>query len=391
MTDAYRTELEELLSEPIEHVRERERTEFDRQLADAGGHVVLFGAGNFGKKVLACLRKAGIEPLAFSDNGQNKWGAEVEGLPVLEPAAAAKKYGKSALFVVSIWSLGHSYKETLAKLQSLGCTRVTSSSSLRWKFADQMLPDYCQDLPHKAYETSADILNAASLWSDHLSLREYVNQIRWRTLGQLESIGDPVKEESYFLDSLYSLCAGEVFVDCGAYDGDTVQQVLARRSDIGRILAVEADPHNYSRLTAFTAALAPGVREKIELLNVAVSDSPGQLKFQATGGEGAHLSADGDIAVECTRIDDLLGGSPATFIKMDIEGAELDALHGAAKTIARHRPLLSICVYHRQSDLWTIPAYIASIAPEYRIFLRPHDVDGWQLVCYAVPPERLKA
>lgn len=391
MTDAYRTELEELLSEPIEHVRERERTEFDRQLADAGGHVVLFGAGNFGKKVLACLRKAGIEPLAFSDNGQNKWGAEVEGLPVLEPAAAAKKYGKSALFVVSIWSLGHSYKETLAKLQSLGCTRVTSSSSLRWKFADQMLPDYCQDLPHKAYETSADILNAASLWSDHLSLREYVNQIRWRTLGQLESIGDPVKEESYFLDSLYSLCAGEVFVDCGAYDGDTVQQVLARRSDIGRILAVEADPHNYSRLTTFTAALAPGVREKIELLNVAVSDSPGQLKFQATGGEGAHLSADGDIAVECTRIDDLLGGSPATFIKMDIEGAELDALHGAAKTIARHRPLLSICVYHRQSDLWTIPAYIASIAPEYRIFLRPHDVDGWQLVCYAVPPERLKA
>lgn len=383
--------LEQLLSEPIEHVRERERTAFDRQLADAGGRLVLFGAGNFGKKVLASLRKAGIEPLAFSDNGQNKWGTEVEGLPVLEPAAAAKKYGKSALFVVSIWSLGHSYKETLAKLQSLGCTRVTSSSSLRWKFADQMLPDYCQDLPHKAYETSADILNAASLWSDQMSLREYVNQIRWRTLGQLESIGDPVKEESYFLDSLYSLCAGEVFVDCGAYDGDTVQQVLARRSDIGRILAVEADPHNYDRLTTFTKALAPGLRERVELLNVAVSDSPGQLKFRATGGEGAHLSADGDIAVECTRIDDLLSDSPATFIKMDIEGAELDALHGAARTIARHRPLLSICVYHRQSDLWTIPAYIASIVPEYKIFLRPHDVDGWQLVCYAVPHERLKA
>lgn len=391
MTDAYRKELEALLSEPIEHVRDRERTEFDQQLADAGGCLVLFGAGNFGKKVLASLRKAGIEPLAFSDNGQNKWGTEVEGLPVLEPAAAAKKYGKSALFVVSIWSLGHSYKETLVKLQSLGCTRVASSSSLRWKFANQLLPDYCQDLPHKAYEKSADILNAASLWSDQLSLCEYVNQIRWRTLGELESIGDPVKEESYFLDSLYTLRAGEVFVDCGAYDGDTVQQVLARCSDIGRVLAIEADPHNYSRLTAFTRALAPGVRDKIELLNVAVSDSPGQLKFQATGGEGAHLSADGDVAVECTRIDDLLGDVPPTFIKMDIEGAELDALRGAARTIARYRPILSICVYHRQSDLWTIPAYIASVVPQYKIFLRPHDVDGWQLVCYAVPPERLKA
>jgi FkbM family methyltransferase len=391
VTESFRKELEGLLSEPIEHVRERERTEFDRQLSDAGGRLVLFGAGNFGKKVLACLRKAGIEPIAFSDNGPNKWGTEVEGLPVLEPAAAAKKHGKSALFIVSIWSLGHSYKQSLAKLQALGCTRVTCSSSLRWRFADQLLPDYCQDLPHKAYETSAAILNAASLWSDELSAREYVNQIRWRTLGELASIGDPVREESYFLDSLFKLCKGEVFLDCGAYDGDTIQQVLARCEDFGRILAIEADPHNYKRLTQFAAALNPTIRDKVELLNVAVANSPGQLMFRATGGEGAHLSTEGDVAVECVRIDDLLGDGSASFIKMDIEGAELDALHGAAQTIARHRPLLSICVYHRQSDLWTIPAYIASIAPEYKFFLRPHDVDGWQLVCYAVPPERLRA
>jgi hypothetical protein len=77
------------------------------------------------------------------------------------------------------------------------------------------------------------------------------------------------------------------------------------------------------------------------------------------------------------------------LIKMDIEGFELEALEGAREVIEKHQPILSICVYHRQNDLWRIPLFIRSLVKDYRLFLRPHDVDGWQLVCYAVPPNRL--
>ena len=76
---------------------------------------------------------------------------------------------------------------------------------------------------------------------------------------------------------------------------------------------------------------------------------------------------------------------------MDIEGSERDAVAGAASMIRHARPLLAICAYHMQSDLWVIPNLIHSIVPDYRLFLRPHRADGWDLVCYGVPPERRTA
>lgn len=75
---------------------------------------------------------------------------------------------------------------------------------------------------------------------------------------------------------------------------------------------------------------------------------------------------------------------------MDIEGSELDALAGARNIIRKGMPILTICLYHRYDDLWRIPLFINSLAGEYRLFLRPHEIEGWQLVCYAIPSHRLK-
>ena len=97
----------------------------------------------------------------------------------------------------------------------------------------------------------------------------------------------------------------------------------------------------------------------------------------------------GDTEVECVTLDAALAEVTPTHIKMDIEGAELDALEGAREVIARHAPVLAVCSYHRQADLWRIPALIHSINSSYRFFLRPHRIEGWDLVCYAVPPQRV--
>ena len=72
------------------------------------------------------------------------------------------------------------------------------------------------------------------------------------------------------------------------------------------------------------------------------------------------------------------------MIKMDIEGAELDALYGAKNTIRKYKPLLAICVYHKREDMLTIPQYIKSIVPEYRFFLRAYEKTATELVLYAV-------
>jgi FkbM family methyltransferase len=457
-TNAYLVELDRLLSEPLSSVRERENSAFDTLLAGCENRLVLFGAGNLGRKVLQCLRSIGVEPLAFADNrmgGERRTEADrrrdeerrreaqrkeeerrradrrkganrrtgvdrrteepcsggqagvvedfapavsnpnpsqqqVMGLPVLSPKDAAEQYGASALFVVTIWSLGHFYPKTRAQLEGLGCAHVESTASLRWKFADRLLPDFCQDLPHKLYEQASEVRKAASLWADDSSRREYLNHVKWRALGDQDALGPPVKEESYFLDSLYRINDHEVFVDCGAYTGDTAEQVIRRNPAFSRIIAIEADPENFDRLTKWIGTLEASVASRITALNVAVGAKRGQLRFQAGGGEGAKLAADGNVVVECVPIDDLATETAPTFIKMDIEGAELDALEGARRSIQKHRPILSICVYHKQNDLWRIPLFIHTLAEDYRLFLRPHDVDGWQLVCYAVPANRLR-
>ena len=276
-------------------------------------------------------------------------------------------------------------------LERLGCAQVASTSSLRWKFAERLLPDFCQDLPHKLYEQAAEVRTAASLWEDDASRREYLNHVRWRALGDQDALESPVGEESYFLDSLYRLKDGEVFVDCGAYVGDTAEQVIRRDPNFAKIVAIEADPANFERLTRWVGTLHTPIASRIDPLNVAVGSKRDKLHFRASGDEGARLASDGTFVVDCVPIDELALEDAPTFIKMDIEGAELDALQGARGSIQTHRPILAICVYHKQNDLWRIPLFIHSLVDDYRLFLRPHDVDGWQLVCYAIPENRLRS
>ena len=97
------------------------------------------------------------------------------------------------------------------------------------------------------------------------------------------------------------------------------------------------------------------------------------------------------MEVECVRLDDLLARSRPTYIKMDIEGAEPDAIQGCQRVLRENRPVLAACVYHAQDHLWTIPRAVHRIVPDYKLFLRPHMPECWDTVCYAIPPERAQA
>ncbi|MCX6066029.1 MAG: hypothetical protein NT121_09780, partial [Chloroflexi bacterium] len=94
----YQAKLNQLLQEDVAAAKVREQTAFDEATAPFGKSLVLFGAGNLGKKTLAGLRSAGIEPLAFSDNNRELWGKKIEGIEVFSPSDAAAKFGKSAAF-----------------------------------------------------------------------------------------------------------------------------------------------------------------------------------------------------------------------------------------------------------------------------------------------------
>jgi FkbM family methyltransferase len=351
--------------------------------------VVLFGAGGLGKQTLACLRTIGIEPLAVSDNNGNLWGTELDGIDVLAPRTCADRFGADACFVVTIWNPFHWYSETRAQLESLGCRRVMPPSPVYWRFADTFLPFYAQDLPHLVCQQADAVLEAASIWSDEHSRQEYLRQISWRVSGSW-TFRRPQNADSYFPDDVFELVDDEVFLDCGAFDGDTLRAYLSRRGDaFRRFVAIEPDRVTLARLNAYVSGVPAERRGKISVLNCAVGAERAMIGFQDSGGLGSKSSHDGTSQIISLPISELAETwGPFTYIKMDIEGAELDALLGARPIIERDRPVLAVCVYHTQHDLWRLPLLMKSMVPDYKMYLRCHEGDGWQTVAYAVPTGR---
>ena len=232
------------------------------------------------------------------------------------------------------------------------------------------------------------MIAAADLWSDERSLSEYVAQVRWRLLGDFAALS-PAEPNQYFADGLVRVGPDEVFVDCGAFTGDTLLDVARRVTSWREYHAFEPDPVSFASMQVAVAALPAPSAGRVHLHRAAASDRPGVARFNATGMGSAKLSPGGSHEVSCVAIDDVLTESPPTFVKMDIEGAKAAALSGSRRAIREGRPLLAVAIYHKQADLWELPLFVHEIMPEYRMFLRPHAGEGFETVLYAMPPERL--
>ena len=385
-------ELAKILGREPADVRRWEASLFDQLTGDKRNRLVLCGAGGLGRKTLAGLRLAGIEPLCFADHNATLAGQTVEGLRVLAPAEAARKFGDEAAFVVSVWG-AHSrdrLAERKAQWTGLGCETVVSFLPLFWKFPETFLPHYSCDLPHKVFERAERVARAGQVWADDRSHAEFNAQIHWRTELDFEGLPTPVPGPTYFPKDVVRLRTDERFVDCGAFDGDTLRDFLTASSgQFESYWALEPDPANFARLNNLVEKLDDGVAKRIRVFPLAASNRRETLRFSAGATASSALDPIGDLEVTGERLDALLGTLCPTFIKMDIEGAEPVALEGCGEVLSSSRPILAISAYHLQDHVWELPLYLANRLPNYSFFLRPHDLEGWDVVLYAVPAERV--
>ena len=371
--------VDELLSETVGSARDRERALFDRLVRVSGERLVLFGAGVLGQKVLAALRSAGIEPLAFADNNLESHGTMIANLPVLSPREAAVRWGAEAIFVVTIFrATGDDGMDArMASLRRLGCRVVISFLSVAWRF-EGVLPHFGADLPSRFLAHAEELRRVHALWGDQLSRDTFRRQLAWRLQDDFSGVGAPVPDQ-YFPKDLLRPNDEEVFVDGGAFDGDTLRRMPWSFSSAW---AIEPDPQTVIALRKMNDV-------RIVVCETALGVSAGEALFDARGTIGSARSERGASRVRVSSLDGLLTESRPTFVKLDIEGDELTALHGAQKMLRSAAPVAAICVYHRPEDLWTIPLFLREVLPTHRLFLRIHERDGFELVAYAIPPERL--
>jgi len=133
-----------------------------------------------------------------------------------------------------------------------------------------------------------------------------------------------------------------------------------------------------------------GKGKRVTAIRAGVYKKSTTLSFNAEGGKGSAITntAEHTVSIPVRAIDDVPECHDATFIKMDVEGAELDALYGAKETILRNKPKLAICIYHYHRDFVEIPKWIHSLVPEYKLYVRHHAFSVNETVLYAIPPSK---
>lgn len=190
----------------------------------------------------------------------------------------------------------------------------------------------------------------------------------------------------YFRSGLFELRRDEIFVDCGAAVGETVDHFLEiTEEQFTELHAFEPDANNFARLSGKIARYRnQPFFGNIFLHNQATGDADRKVVFEHGGGEGSRVveSAEGEGGMDLVRLDTALANG-ATFLKLDIEGHELAALRGAEQTIRDCQPRIAVCAYHRDDDLLTIPAYLKSLNPDYRIGLRHCNQVRFDTICFA--------
>ena len=189
------------------------------------------------------------------------------------------------------------------------------------------------------------------------------------------------RKDQYFPQDIFRLSDREVFVDGGAYTGDTLLAFIRKtKGEYERCYAFEPAPENLAKLNS----LAEKQRFRdVSVIGKGLWSMAETLRFAAAEGlAGSAISRAGNTSIAVDSVDNV--APDATFIKLDVEGAELEALKGAAGTIKRNRPKLAVCLYHRPGDLFEIPLFLKSLVPEYRFYLRQHQPVSCELVLYAL-------
>ncbi len=373
----------------VELLSERTRDNAVKKLSDLEQEllvqpIVIFGCGYLGSKVGKLLLSKGCSIIACTDNNEKKWGAEINGITIISPADAAKLHG-DAIFIVTIWSPGHSFATTTKQLADLGIKRVVHVAAVLQLFPNELLPHFHFQTPDYFFKHRAQIAEVYNAFADDESKRQYLAHIDCRINLNFEGLPESDPKNQYFPHGVVLLNDQEVFFDAGAYDGDTLQEFLERvEYKFDRYIALEPDPGNRVKLQRKVESLNT---DRVDIYPFAVGKENCTLTFNATGGPGAGISANGngEIEVECVRIDDKFFEERISYMKFDIEGAELGALLGAEKTIEKSKPKIAVCLYHLPDDPWSIPLYLKAKFPFYKFFVRTHHLDGFEFVLYAIP------
>lgn len=263
------------------------------------------------------------------------------------------------------------------------------------------LDELCIRFMYKWFEKhpTEGMRKSASYFEEHhddiMRIEKYLSDAKsrkvWKQMLQFRKTMDykchpGMEPEQYFVDGIIKLDENEVFIDCGGYDGKTSLDFIRKVSGkYKKIVIFEPDPNCLPMINKNVPS-----DKRINVIPKGVWDTETDLSFAASGDSASHVveghgGADHNTEViSVVSIDQCDACRDATFIKMDLEGAEQKALKGAEQTIKNNIPKLAICIYHSDEDMIEIIDYLHNLVPDYKLYVRHHSTAAIETVVYAI-------
>lgn len=316
--------------------------------------IYVYGMGNGCEKLLKlCSEKQiGIKGIFASDDfvrGQSFCGYDVKRLSDVE--------NENSDFMV-VLAFGTSLDNVMKQMDLISESHELIAPEMSVADESAFEKEWLMDnfsIVEKAYDFLAD----------DKSREVFENLTAYKISGNLEYLRKIFSDEQEAY-SLLKLSESEVYCDLGAYTGDTVNVFLKEvNGKYKRIYVLEPDKHNFQKCLKNSLCL-----DNIELYNAAAWSHDTLLSFDAGAGRQAQLSDKGAKKVCARSLDSIVGTRDCTYIKYDVEGADIPALKGSRRLIVNCRPKLCCALYHRPYDYIHIPLYINELNSGYKFFMR---------------------
>lgn len=310
--------------------------------------IIIYGMGNGAERIADTLKMYGKEPDGFFASDDFVRGQSFLGKRVMTFGEAKKNFPD----MIVLTGFGSQRKEVIDRILNLDAevyapdVPVVGETLFNEEFYNKHKTEFDTVREHLADEKSKQVFDEICAF---------------KLDGNIARL---LKCESDFdeMMSLLNITNAENYLDLGAFNGDTVLDFINRAKSWKHITALEPDARNFRKLKANTENFC-----NVTCLNFAVSDECRQVHFLSRGGRNGRMS-DSGATVEAVSIDSL--NQPFTLIKMDVEGAELDALSGGGETVKKFRPKMLVSAYHRSEDIFTLPLKVLEIQPKYKIYMR---------------------
>lgn len=342
-----------------------------RRLQEETRPIALYGMGDGADKILAQFDRLGIRASAVFASDEFARGNLFHGFCVRKLSDTVAELGEDIVIVIAFASQRPEVLQLMYALEDKYDVVAPDVPVVEGPLFDEDFVRAHQDEMQRAYD----------LLADDLSREVFLDTVRFKLSGKMEYLRHSESDKDEVFHNLLRPTAEEHFSDLGAYNGDTIRELLHYTDGkFASVTALEPDRRSFRKLNEWASANIEG---DVTLVQAGAWDRDEIRCFSDQAGRQSHVANKGR-ETQMRALDSVLNGRPCTYLKMDVEGAERKAIAGARQTIERERPKLNIAAYHRSEDFFELPLLIHSLCKDYALYLRHHPyVPAWDTNLYA--------